>query len=258
MYSNYSLVLAHSYGLNIIKTPNPKCRLYWCLIEWRYSQSCWYFRPLWWTSAPPTFLGSPTPPPLPVWISTGVRYVFIQCVTGGIGLCGEQIQELYTTRLPDSEPAKFLYYPNKNLEGEGASDRWTPAAKYLYWSIFKKSRHLGFGVFIDFLTILTTVTNQKWLKQALWDVKHYFISFQRHHYMERKKYQDTSSVKSNTGSTSVESTQTYIIVILERLNYFLVQSLRMAVVFFLFLAVLLRVLVLSRRQVGGRGRPCSR
>ncbi len=32
-----------------IKTPNPKCRLYWCLIEftdWRYSQSCWYFRPL--------------------------------------------------------------------------------------------------------------------------------------------------------------------------------------------------------------------
>jgi hypothetical protein len=31
-----------------IKTPNSKCRLYWCLIEfidWRYSQACWYFRP---------------------------------------------------------------------------------------------------------------------------------------------------------------------------------------------------------------------
>jgi hypothetical protein len=31
-----------------IKTPNPKCRLYWCLIEfidWRFSQSCWYLRP---------------------------------------------------------------------------------------------------------------------------------------------------------------------------------------------------------------------
>jgi hypothetical protein len=29
-----------------IKTPNHKCRLYWCLSEfkdWRYSQSCWYF-----------------------------------------------------------------------------------------------------------------------------------------------------------------------------------------------------------------------
>jgi hypothetical protein len=26
--------------------PNPKCRLYWCLIEfidWIYSQLCWYF-----------------------------------------------------------------------------------------------------------------------------------------------------------------------------------------------------------------------
>ncbi len=32
-----------------IKTPKPKCRLYWCLIEiidWRYGQSCWNFRPL--------------------------------------------------------------------------------------------------------------------------------------------------------------------------------------------------------------------
>jgi hypothetical protein len=31
------------------KKQNPKCRLYWCLLEfkdWRYSQSCWYFRPL--------------------------------------------------------------------------------------------------------------------------------------------------------------------------------------------------------------------
>jgi hypothetical protein len=31
----------------------------------------------------------------------------------------------------------------------GETDRQTPAAKYLYWSIFKQSRHLGFGVFID-------------------------------------------------------------------------------------------------------------
>ncbi len=39
------------------KTPNPKCRLYWGLkecIDWRYSQSCWYFRPLLWTSTPLT------------------------------------------------------------------------------------------------------------------------------------------------------------------------------------------------------------
>ncbi len=46
------------YGMSMeqitIKTPNRKCRLYWCLIGfivWRYSQSCWYFRPLLLTSA---------------------------------------------------------------------------------------------------------------------------------------------------------------------------------------------------------------
>ena len=33
--------------------------------------------------------------------------------------------------------------------GERGSGPQTPAAKYLYWPIFKKSRHLGFGVFID-------------------------------------------------------------------------------------------------------------
>ncbi len=41
-----------------IKTSNPKCLLYCCLIEfidWRYSQSCWYFRPVLWTSATLTF-----------------------------------------------------------------------------------------------------------------------------------------------------------------------------------------------------------
>jgi hypothetical protein len=38
--------------------------------------------------------------------------------------------------------------PNKNLWGQGASERKS-AAKYLYWSISMKSRHLGFGVFID-------------------------------------------------------------------------------------------------------------
>ncbi len=32
---------------------------------------------------------------------------------------------------------------------DGASDRYSPAVKYIYWSILKKSRHLGFGVLID-------------------------------------------------------------------------------------------------------------
>jgi hypothetical protein len=106
-----------------IKTPNPKCRLYWCLIEfmdWRYSQTP--FRPLLWTSAPLTFSLVPPPPPLfPVWISTGVC-IHTACKMGG--------------------------------GGSGASDRKTPAAKYLYWSIFKKSQHLGFGVLIDIWSMM--------------------------------------------------------------------------------------------------------
>jgi hypothetical protein len=49
-----------------IKTPNPKRRLYWCLIEFRdsrYSQSCWYFRPS--CELAPLCLLSSSPPPLP-------------------------------------------------------------------------------------------------------------------------------------------------------------------------------------------------
>jgi hypothetical protein len=47
--------------------------------------------------------------------------------------------------------------PNKNQVGEGASDRYSPQTdKYLYWSIFEKSRHLGFGVFIDIWSMIAT------------------------------------------------------------------------------------------------------
>ncbi len=60
-----------------IKTPNTKCLLYWCLIEfidWRYSQSHdWYFRPLMWTSAPLAFsMVHLPPPPFSVWISRSI------------------------------------------------------------------------------------------------------------------------------------------------------------------------------------------
>ncbi len=98
-----------------IKTPNPKCRLYWCFIEfidWRIKSVMLVFRQLVWTSAPLTFLLVDPPLPLLCTVSTGV------CI--------------YTVF----------------NRGEGASDRWTPAAKSLYMSIFKKRRPLGFGVFI--------------------------------------------------------------------------------------------------------------
>jgi hypothetical protein len=49
-----------------VKTPNPKCRLYWCLTALkgrRYSQSCWYFRPSFVNIAILTFSLVISPPP---------------------------------------------------------------------------------------------------------------------------------------------------------------------------------------------------
>ncbi len=104
-----------------IKTPNPKCRLQWCLIkfkDWRYSQSYWYFLPLFLT-------GSSTPPPT------------FPCENKYRGM---YLYTVYLTRIRTYTIA---------LPPQGASDRLTPAARSLYKSIFKKSRHLGFGVFPD-------------------------------------------------------------------------------------------------------------
>jgi hypothetical protein len=52
------------------KDTKTKSRLYLCLIEfidWRYSQSCWYFRRSFVNYCPSNLLaGSPPPPPFPV------------------------------------------------------------------------------------------------------------------------------------------------------------------------------------------------
>jgi hypothetical protein len=69
VYIPYAVNKGLIHGLNNYKTPNPKCRLYWCLIEfidWRYSQWGWYFRPALWTIAPLTFSLVSSPPPFPV------------------------------------------------------------------------------------------------------------------------------------------------------------------------------------------------
>ncbi len=110
-----------------IKTTNPKCRLYWCLIDFtdlRYSQSCWYLvtTPLVNNCRSNLLTGSP---PLPPSLCEKVQfYVFIQCVTGGEGgirLCGEHWQELCTVYFTRFQTYEIALPPN--LEGEGASDR---------------------------------------------------------------------------------------------------------------------------------------
>ncbi len=65
--SNNTTLMQIQSGRTVhLKIPNPKCRLYWCLIEfigWSCCQSGWYFRPALWTIAPLTFslVCSPSP-----------------------------------------------------------------------------------------------------------------------------------------------------------------------------------------------------
>ncbi len=75
-----------------MKTPNTKCRLYWCLtefIDWRNSQSCYYL------------------------------------VTGG-GRGWGYVENMYRSNTLciwlNPEPTKLLFYPKQNLGGEGASE----------------------------------------------------------------------------------------------------------------------------------------
>jgi hypothetical protein len=68
--------------------------------------------------------------------------MYTMCNGGGIGLCGEQIQDLYTVYLIKFQTYKICFTtPNKNLGGKGADKHLPPIS--LYRSIFKKSRHLG-------------------------------------------------------------------------------------------------------------------
>ncbi len=103
-----------------IKTPNPKCCHYWCLIEfidWRYSQSCWYFRPLLWTSAPLTFPLVHLPPPLPC-----VNKYRVTCIPWVCNRVGG-----------DSRPHTDKHLPPSTFTGQ----------------FLRKAPTLGFGVYID-------------------------------------------------------------------------------------------------------------
>ena len=112
-----------------IKTPQPKCRLYWCLIEfidWRYGQSCWNFRPLLCTSAPLTFsLVHLSPLPLPSVNSycTGRGSGCVESICTGVIHCVfDQIPNL----------RNCFTAPNKNLGGEGAqTDKHLPQSPFI-------------------------------------------------------------------------------------------------------------------------------
>ncbi len=124
----FGLSFPLSQGLINYKETKTKCRLYWYLIEfidWRYNQQCWYFWPNFVNYCLYNLLSGSLPPPPP---KVKVQYIlYRQCMDGkGGGCCvmletiscrsltlcfwRENLQNCYTT-------------PNKNLGGEGASDR---------------------------------------------------------------------------------------------------------------------------------------
>jgi hypothetical protein len=82
LYKSFNHLCPRTMGQIAIETPT---LIYWCLIEfidWRYSQSCWNFRPALSNSALLTF--SPVSSlPLPCVNKYTVLYIRIQCVRGG-------------------------------------------------------------------------------------------------------------------------------------------------------------------------------
>jgi hypothetical protein len=75
-------------GLIYYNDTKTKCRLYWCLIEfidWRYSQSCRYFRPSFANCWPSNILSGSPPTPLPPSQSQNKVYRDGVCLGGGGG-----------------------------------------------------------------------------------------------------------------------------------------------------------------------------
>jgi hypothetical protein len=80
-------------------------------IDWRYSQSCWYFRPCFVNCCPSNLLSGSTQPPSPlhcVWLG------------GGGGWWVLLDRRLTLSIWPDSEPTKLLDHSQTNpRRGEG-------------------------------------------------------------------------------------------------------------------------------------------
>jgi hypothetical protein len=103
-----------------IKTQSPKCRLFWCIIEFiDWIQSCWYFRPSYVNYCPSNLLSCSPPPPLPtskyrictksVWLEGGGGGAMLSCVGDHIP---QEFNTIYLTRFRTYKTA--LPLSNKN------------------------------------------------------------------------------------------------------------------------------------------------
>ncbi len=102
------------------KETKTKCRLYMCFIEfidWRYSQTCWYFRPSFVSHCPSNLLYGTPPPTSP--FSKSKYSIYRQCVSGrGGGGCWVVLETTFCRSLtlsiwPDSGPTKLPYHPKQ-------------------------------------------------------------------------------------------------------------------------------------------------
>ncbi len=116
-----------NHGLINYKHTKTKCRLYWCLIEfvdWKYSQSCWYFRPSFVTIAPLTFSLVHIPPP--TLSKVKVQYIQTVCGWEGAGWCWVVLETIFCRSLPlciwpgsEVEPTKLPYHPKQKPRSGG-------------------------------------------------------------------------------------------------------------------------------------------
>ncbi len=107
-----------------IKIPNPKWRLYWCLIKFYRLEVqlvlLVFSTPL--VTYCPSNLLTGSPSPLPTLCEYVQVYVFIQCVMGG------SIYRSYTLCIwPDSEPTKSPYHPKQKPKGPQTDKRLPPS-----------------------------------------------------------------------------------------------------------------------------------
>ncbi len=116
-------------------------------LEWRYSQSCWYFRPSFVNYCLSNLLsGSTSPPPLPKAI---VQYIQTSCgwvgVGGGVLSCfGDHIlQEFNILFWPDWEPTKLLYHPKQKPRRGGGLRQINTCRKVPLHDNFLRDRHLA-------------------------------------------------------------------------------------------------------------------
>ncbi len=125
----YKTGMACTHRLINYKDTKTKCRLYCCFLEfitWRYSQSCWYFRPSLMNYCTSNLLFGSPPPSLPL---SKIKVQYIKTVFGweGIEGCWVVLETIFCRRLTlcfwlDAEPTVQNCYttPNKYLGGEGA------------------------------------------------------------------------------------------------------------------------------------------